>query len=130
MLAGLQQPKTTAEGLERAIELKMSKSIPDSAIFMTESKQEVERKIMKAYCPERQLEENPIIEYAKFLVFEKFKKIKIERPEKFGGSLELNSFSELADAFQSGSLHPMDLKKSVSFYINEMLVPVRKHFEK
>lgn len=130
MLLGLSQIKSGAEGIERAIELKMSKSIPDSAIFMTDSKEEVERKIMKAYCPEKQLEENPIIEYCKFLVFEKFKKIRIERAEKFGGSLEINSFSELADAFQSGSLHPMDLKKSVSFYINEMLVPVRKHFEK
>lgn len=130
MLLGLLPISSGAEGVERAIEMKMSKSKPDSAIFMTDSKEEIERKIMKAYCPEKQLEENPIIEYCKFLVFEKNKKIKIEREAKFGGNLELNSFAELEKEFASGSLHPMDLKKTVAVYINEMIVPVRKHFEK
>ncbi|MDD5162749.1 MAG: tyrosine--tRNA ligase [Candidatus ainarchaeum sp.] len=130
MLIGLSQIKSDAQGIERAIELKMSKSIPDSAIFMTDSGEEVERKIMKAYCPEKQLQENPIIEYCKFIVFEKNKKMKIERPAKFGGDIEINSFEELERLFSGGELHPMDLKKSLAFYINEMLFPVRKHFEK
>ena len=130
MLLGLQQPKTNATGVDRAIELKMSKSVPDSAIFMTDSEEEVERKIKKAFCPERQVAENPIVEYAEFLVFGKFKKIKIDRPAKFGGNVELNSIKELHEMYSSGQLHPMDLKGAVAEYVNKMLAPVRKHFSK
>lgn len=130
MLLGLQQPKTNATGVDRSIELKMSKSIPDSAIFMTDSEEEVGRKINKAFCPEREVKENPIVEYADFLVFEKFKKIKIERPAKFGGNMELGSRNELHEMYSSGQLHPMDLKEAVAGHVNKMLAPVRKHFSK
>ena len=128
MLRGLQQPKSSASGKEREIELKMSKSVPDSAIFMTDSKEEVERKINKAFCPEKQVEENPVIEYADLLVFEKFGKLKVERPEKFGGNVEFSSKEELHQAFEKGKLHPMDLKNAVARDVNKMLEPVRKHF--
>ena len=130
MLMGLQPQGAGGTGVEKEIAAKMSKSVPDSAIFMTDSSAEVERKIAKAYCPERQLGENPVIEYCKYLVFEKNKKMKIERQAKFGGDTEFSSFEELASAFESGKLHPADLKKAVSAYINRMLEPARKHFEK
>lgn len=131
MLLGLSKPVSNSTDPEdRILDLKMSKSIPDSAIFMTDSKEEVERKINKAYCPEKQLVENPIIEYCKYIVFEKNPKMKIERPAKFGGDLTINSFEELEKVFETGELHPMDLKKATAFYINEILEPVRKHFSK
>jgi len=132
MLMGLQMPSAAQEkeGIGRKIAAKMSKSVPDSAIFMTDSGAEVERKIAKAYCPERQLNENPVIEYCKYLVFEKNKKMKVERPAKFGGDIEFCSFGELASAFESGNLHPADLKNAVSGCLNSMLEPTRKHFEK
>src|SRR3989338_10277788 len=53
MLMGLSQMQTSAEGIDRKIAMKMSKSRPDSAIFMTDSSEEVSRKISKAYCPEK-----------------------------------------------------------------------------
>ena len=130
MLMGLQQPKSNASGVERSIELKMSKSVPDSAIFMTDSSEEIERKIRKAYCPEKQLQENPILEYCKYIVFEKFGKMKIERPDKFGGDVSYNSFEELAKDFSEGKMHPADLKQATAGYINELIEPVRKHFSK
>ena len=43
----------------------MSKSDPDSAIFMEDTVEDVNRKIKKAFCPERQIENNPIIDYTK-----------------------------------------------------------------
>lgn len=131
MLMGLGEPVSNEKNaVERAIDLKMSKSKPDSAIFMTDSKNDVERKITKAYCPEGRIEENPIIEYCKYILFEKFKEIKIERPVKFGGDLSIGSFDELVKIYENKELHPMDLKQSVAKYINELLDPVRKHFEK
>jgi len=72
MLMGLSQPKKTdAVGVERAIELKMSKSKPDTAIFMTDSQEDIKRKLSKAYCPEKVVDENPVLEYCKFIIFEK-----------------------------------------------------------
>jgi len=131
MLMGLSAPpETTLSGSERAIALKMSKSMPDSAIFMTDSEEEIIRKIKKAYCPEKIIKDNPIMEYCKYLVFEKYPRMIIERPAKFGGSLELNNYKELEQEYVQGKLHPMDLKIAVSQYLDSMINPVRKHFEK
>ena len=47
---------------------KMSKSDPDSAIFMEDAATDVNRKIEKAFCPERVVEGNPIVDYAKHIV--------------------------------------------------------------
>ena len=130
MLMGLGKPVSNKTSVERAIDLKMSKSKPDTAIFMTDSEEEIKRKINKAYCPEKIINENPLMEYAKYIIFEKFDTLKIERPKKFGGDLELNSYDKLAKVFEKGDLHPMDLKPAVADYINKLVEPVRKHFEK
>jgi len=130
MLMGLGEPPKTEKSVDRAIELKMSKSNPDSAILMGDSEEEVERKIKKAYCPMGIVEENPVLEYNKYIIFEKFKKIKIERPKKFGGNLSVGSYEELEKLFSKKKLHPMDLKKSTAFYLNELIVPVGKKLQK
>ncbi len=130
MLLGLSPIETSAEGIDRKIELKMSKSRPDSAIFMTDSQEEVGRKINKAFCPEKQAEGNPVLEYCRHIVFEKTKSLDIERPEKFGGDVSFASYAELESAYCAGKLHPMDLKDAAAKQINLLLEPVRKHFEK
>ena len=130
MLMGLLPPKQT-EGFsaaERVIELKMSKSIPESSIFMTDSGEEVKRKIGKAYCPAGAVQENPLAEYMKYIIFEKFKTVNIERPAKFGGDLELASYKEFEKLYTEGKIHPIDLKQAVAKYLNEVLEPVRRHF--
>ncbi len=129
MLIGLGEPKTDVkDATERAIELKMSKSKPDSAIFMTDSEEDVKRKISKAYCPEKTAKENPILEYCKYIIFEKTKSLEIKRPEKFGGDLNIESYSELENLYIGGKLHPADLKNAVATEINRLLEPARKHF--
>jgi tyrosyl-tRNA synthetase len=131
MLMGLGEPKTDIkDACERAIAMKMSKSIPDSAIFMTDSAEDVKRKISKAYCPEKKADENPVMEYAKYIIFEKFDAIEIKRPEKFGGNLTVKSYSELETLYSEGKIHPLDLKTTVASYINQLIMPVREHFEK
>lgn len=131
MLMGLgQPPMTKATGAERAIELKMSKSKPNSAIFMDDSKENIQRKIRKAYCPEKEIEDNPILEYCKYMIFEKFSELKIERPAKFGGDLVIKSYDELENIYGKEELFPLDLKNAVAEYIDKIVDPVRKHFEK
>jgi tyrosyl-tRNA synthetase len=129
---GLSQPQVSAEtsAVEKAIANKMSKSNPDSAIFMDDSAEDIQRKIKKAYCPEGIVKENPIMEYCKYILFEKFKTLKIERPEKFGGNIEFNSYSELETAFSNKKVHPMDLKTATAEYLNKLIEPIRKKLEK
>jgi tyrosyl-tRNA synthetase len=54
----------------------------------------------------------------------------IERPEKFGGNLEFNSFNELEKTFVKKALHPLDLKNAVTKELIEIFKPAREYFEK
>ena len=145
MLMGLSRPaglSTTSEvmhgsaenAIQRTIERKMSKSMPDSAIFMTDTTEDIKRKINKAYCLEGDVKENPILEYYKYIIFESFEKlgiseVKIERPEKYGGVLGVRSYEELEKLFQEKKVHPMDLKATLSKLLDQLIEPVRRHFE-
>ena len=88
MLLGLGKPASATEDkVKRTIELKMSKSRPGTSIFMTDSKEDITRKIDKAWCPEGEIKENPILEYCRYIIFERFSEMTIDRPEKFGGTI-------------------------------------------
>lgn len=131
MLLGLgKPPETQLSGAERSIELKMSKSRPDTCIFMTDSEEEINHKFKKAYCPEKQVEDNPVLEYCRYIIFEKLSEFKIERPEKFGGNLIFGSYTKLEKDYLDGKIHPLDLKNAAAKSINQLLIPVREHFEK
>src|SRR3989344_3822600 len=129
MLMGLGEPPKEQDE-DRILKLKMSKTNPDKAIFMNDSEAEIKRKISKAYCPAKITEENPMLEYAKYLVFEKFNTMEIKRQEKFGGDVVIENYIELEKIYHEGKIHPMDLKNSVAYYINEMINPVREKVEK
>ncbi|MFX1388550.1 MAG: tyrosine--tRNA ligase [Promethearchaeota archaeon] len=130
MLMGLKPPTVDSTGIDRAIDIKMSKSDPDSAIFMLDSPKEVKRKIDKAYCPPKQASENPVLEYCKYIIFELIDNFEIDRPEKYGGYVKYSSFSDLERDYVEGKLNPPDLKLAVIKYLNQFLAPVIEHFEK
>lgn len=108
---------------------KMSKS-KGNYISIGDSPEEVERKIMKAFCPPKVVEGNPIIDLAKHYVFPAFGKVKIERDQKFGGDIEYESFESLLEDFRNGSLHPLDLKRAVARYLNSFMDEARKRLVK
>lgn len=107
-------------------EIKMSKSKPENAIFINDSPEEVTAKIMRAYCPSRVVELNPILQINKYIIFTNVNKLKVERDIKYGGDIEFNSYDELEKAFAEGKLHPMDLKMATARKLNEILEPIRK----
>lgn len=114
--------------MQLTIKRKMSKSLPDSAIFMTDTAEDVKRKINKAYCPEGEIKENPILEYYKYILFEKFPQIVLERPQKFGGQVILNSYENLERLFSEKKIHPLDIKQKAVELLDTLLQPVRDHF--
>jgi len=129
MILGLQGLQKRGDEEETLMASKMSKSKPGTCIYMHDSLEDLKIKIGKAYCPEKIIEGNPIFDYLKFLICKKYPEIKIEREKKFGGDLTLN-YEELVKTYEQGKLHPLDLKNSTVFYLNEMISPVRKYFEK
>jgi len=112
-----------------AVELKMSKSKPGTAIFVFDTPEDVERKILKAYCPARETRFNPIIEINKYILFAQpgFKLV-IERPEKYGGTIVVESVEELERLYSEGKIHPLDLKKATAKALNKLLEPIRRYF--
>jgi tyrosyl-tRNA synthetase len=85
-------------------------------------------KIKRCYCPAGEVNGNPVLEIAEHFIFTEQEKILIERPDKFGGNLELD-YQELIDIYEKGDLHPLDLKNSVTKYLINCLKPVREYFE-
>ena len=108
MLMGLKGPKAG----------KMSKSIPDSAIFMEDDESEVKRKINNAFCND-EFKDNPIFEYIKYIIIRWFKTV------EFDGK-KYNDIKEIENDFKS--FDKKQLKEKVAEYINKILEPVRKHF--
>lgn len=106
---------------------KMSKSDPDSAIFMEDSEADLKRKIKKAFCPPEVVEGNPIVDYVKHIVFGYHNKIVIAFHG--GESEEYTEYEKFEADYRSGKIHPGDLKPAVTAAINSILEPVRKHFE-
>jgi len=99
---------------------KMSKTNPNSTIFIHDSSDEIRLKIKKAWCEEGNIEKNPLLEISKQILFHDYDEIMVERPEKFGGNVSFSKYEELESAFAKKELHPTDLKQTVA----ELLVPI------
>ncbi|MCC6012773.1 MAG: tyrosine--tRNA ligase [Candidatus Verstraetearchaeota archaeon] len=115
---------------EKIVEYKMSKSKPETCIFIHDSPEEIKNKINKAYCPPKEVEGNPVMEIARKIIFYENKEVVIERPKKYGGDITIGSVNELISMYSKGELHPLDLKNFVAIELIKMLSNVREYFEK
>lgn len=113
-------------GLDGADKMSSSKG---NFIAVDDSEETIKDKINKSYCPKGEVEGNPMIEIAEHFVYPYQETLLIERPEKFGGNLELTK-EELIKIYGEGNLHPMDLKNGISNYMIKFLRPAREFMEK
>ena len=110
-LQGMPKGADTKSNPELMMEYKMSKSNPKSCIYMHDSYDVLKEKINGAYCPERIVEGNPLLNYLKHILLKDVKEgVTIERPQKFGGVFEADGYDELEASYSKGMLHPLDLK--------------------
>ncbi len=117
----LHTPIISSLQAKERMDTKMSKSKPSSAIFIHDDYETIYKKLRKAYCPEGIIEENPVIEITKHIIFQHFNEIEIK-----GLSLKLN---DLEKKFISKELHPLDLKEAVAEYLEKILSPIRNYFK-
>ncbi len=121
-------PSLTGSERMDPVEAKMSKSRPDSAIFITDPPEEISRKIKAAFCPARRVEGNPVVGICRHVLLPAGP-LKISRPERRGGDLVIESYDERSSLYSTERLHPADLKTGVAEALSEALAPVRRYFE-
>jgi tyrosyl-tRNA synthetase len=123
---------------KQLLEGKMSKSDPTSGIFIHDTPDEVRKKLKAAHCPAKQVEDNPVLDLLRLVIWPRLAELhkdgpprfEIHRPEKFGGNKIYVGYEALLTEFKTGALHPLDLKMGVADAVNVLLEPVRRHFAK
>lgn len=109
---------------------KMSASIPNSRIMIDEEPEMIRKKINKAFCPEGQVKDNPILQICEYIIFNRRDKLDIKRDKKFGGDVSYKNYEKLENDFVEKKLHPMDLKNAVAESLVDILESVRKFMSK
>ncbi len=104
---------------------KMSSS-SNNFISMDDTEKALKKKVNKAFCPEGDIVDNPVLALFRYHIIPRYAEITIQRPEKYGGDLNYESYEEVEAAFASKELHPMDLKAGAADYMNRILEPVRE----
>jgi tyrosyl-tRNA synthetase len=136
ILMGLQGPVAEEKqydenkAINLAISSKMSKSKPESCIFVHDQPEDIKRKIRNAFCPPKQANGNPILELAKHAVFPRMEELIVPRPKKYGGVVAYKSYVELENDYVKGKIHPLDLKNGVAEALIKILEPVREYFKR
>ncbi len=110
--------------------VKMSASIPESRILVHDPEETIKKNINNAYCPQGIVQDNPILQLTKFIVFGIESKFKIERDKKFGGDAMFSSYENLEKEFVDKKIHPSDLKNALSKELIDIFKRVRNYFEK
>ena len=101
---------------------KMSKSDPNSAIFMEDSREDIERKIRQAWCPidAANIKKNPLLDYLRTLVYH------MPGKEMIIGDKVYKTIDDIEAGLSSGNIQPDHLRSAVIDLLDSMLVPVRK----
>lgn len=122
LLPGLSKPADTND---LQVLGKMSKSDPNSGVFIHNTDEEIKKKMNKAWCEEANIQNNPLLEIAKTVIFHEFNEMNVERPEKFGGNVSYQDYNQLETDFVEKKLHPGDLKQTVGNYLVKIISPIR-----
>lgn len=111
-------------------ETKMSSS-SQTALFVTDSKEVIEKKILDAYCPKGVVEGNPILQIINYIIFGRIgvKELKVERESRYGGDIVYKNYNELKEDYTKEKLHPLDLKKAVAKALIKIMEPIKKKLE-
>ena len=112
---------------------KMSASDPKSKIDLLDDEEEVDRKVLEAFCEAGKIEDNGVLAFLKYVIFTIKKDNKetfiLERDKRYGGDIKYKTYDELESNYISNKVHPLDLKKSLAREINLLLKPFRDQRE-
>jgi len=133
---------------------KMSKSDPDSAVFMEDAREDVERKILGAYCPTQEIAtaegeagvaeavgtgqesmhltedrlKNPVLDYVQHIVLSPPGAAFVCATASAPGGQIYEDYNAVREDFLRGEITPDQLKRGLIDALNALLEPVREHF--
>uniref|UniRef100_A0AAY4CD12 Tyrosine--tRNA ligase n=1 Tax=Denticeps clupeoides TaxID=299321 RepID=A0AAY4CD12_9TELE len=108
---------------------KMSSSEEESKIDLLDSKEDVKKKLKKAFCEPGNIENNGVLSFVKHVLFPLHSEFIIKRDPKWGGDKVYTIYEEVEKDFAAEMIHPGDLKASVETDLNRLLDPIRKKFQ-
>ncbi|XP_068015324.1 tyrosine--tRNA ligase, cytoplasmic [Melanerpes formicivorus] len=107
---------------------KMSSSEEDSKIDLLDRKEDVKKKLRKAFCEPGNVENNGVLSFIKHVLFPLKSEFVVLREEKWGGNKTYTDYEGLEKDFAEQVVHPGDLKNSVEVALNKLLDPIREKF--
>ncbi|GFO43063.1 tyrosine--tRNA ligase [Plakobranchus ocellatus] len=99
--------------------VKMSSSEEDSKIDLLDSAAQVKKKLKKAFCEPGNIQDNGVLSFCKHVLF----------PLRKTGETQWGR-TNVIERIELRDVHPGDLKNAVEIYLNALLEPIRKEFEK
>ncbi|KAK6474304.1 tyrosine--tRNA ligase [Huso huso] len=108
---------------------KMSSSEEESKIDLLDRKEDVKKKLKKAFCEPGNIESNGVLSFVKHVIFPLHSEFVIMKDAKWGGDKTYTVFGDLEKDFAEELVHPGDLKNSVEAALNKLMDPIRKKFE-
>ena len=124
MLSGLKG----AGGRMDSFEYKMSKSDPNNAIILHDSKDVLRKKMKKAFL-EVGNDSSAIFEIVEHVIMPRTGKIVVTPDPKYGSPSSFYNSGDFASSVSEGNVHPLDAKIAVADALSEILSPVSKHFQ-
>ena len=131
LLPSMAEPPRITEGAQKeeiVAAMKMSKSKPGSAIPILADQKEVTAVLRTAWCPEGVVDENPVLQLCRYVIFPISGELKVERDPKYGGDMNYSSYGQMESDFANKKLHPADLKSSVSKALYSIMSPITQKF--
>ena len=123
ILPSLSQARTKSND-ENEKPTKMSKSDPNSGIFINDSDEMITKKINKSWCELGKLYDSPLVDIVESIIFPKLTEIKIEVRDE-SEKLEFDNFQDLLDELHKEKIHPADFKDAVANSLIKIISPLR-----
>ena len=109
--------------VEGNVERKMSKSDPSAGLMLPATPEEIATRLEGAFCPMKETEGNPIVELVRHVVFPWEGRFEVDRPARFGGPVAYDAPPAFLEAWQSGALHPKDVKGALATALGRIVAP-------
>ena len=124
ILPSLSRSSSPTEEFVNNIPTKMSKSDPNSGIFISDSDEAIEAKIKKSWCVLGRVYDSPLTNIVESIILPKLKVIKIEtRSEK----LVFDNYDTFQRSMEKREeIHPADLKDAVAASLIKIISPLRQ----
>jgi len=127
ILPSLSQARTqSTEEMVNNKPTKMSKSDPNSGIFVNDTNEMITKKINKSWCEQGKVYDSPLVDIVESIILPRLEKIKIESGNEM---LVFEDFQIFLDNLQKDTIHPADFKDAVANSLIEIISPLREKLQ-